>query len=158
MRAYAGRVPTATAQITALVYGYAERIDAGDFAGLADLLATAEITYEGYERVTHGRDEVLAVYEASTRRYPDGTPLTKHVTTNLVIEVDEAGGTATGRAYYTVLQAVPGQLTLQPIVAGRYRDRFERQGGEWRFAARHIAVDLVGELGHHMLFDLPTGP
>ena len=43
---------------------------------------------------------------------------------------------------------------LQPIVAGRYRDRFERTGRRWRFAGRHMVVDLVGDLGHHLLFDL----
>ena len=53
-----------------------------------------------------------------------------------------------------MLQAVPGELALQPIVAGRYRDRFERGDRGWRFASRHLVVDLVGELGHHLLFDL----
>jgi 3-phenylpropionate/cinnamic acid dioxygenase small subunit len=122
--------------IAALVYAYAERIDGGDFEGVAELLADAEVTAEG------------------TDRHADGTPRTKHVTTNLVVDVDEISGTATARSYYTVLQAVPGELALQPIVAGRYRDRFERVRGSWRFAGRHLVVDLVGDLGHHLLFDL----
>jgi 3-phenylpropionate/cinnamic acid dioxygenase small subunit len=142
------------AQISALVFAYAERIDGGDFDGVADLLADAEVTAEGTDRRWHGRDEIRRLYEAGTRRHADGTPRTKHVTTNLVVDVDEAAGTATARSYYTVLQAVPGELALQPIVAGRYRDRFERAEGGWRFTGRHIVVDLVGELGHHLLFDL----
>jgi 3-phenylpropionate/cinnamic acid dioxygenase small subunit len=133
--------------IAALVYAYAERIDGGDFEGVAELLADAEVTAEGTDRRWRGRDEVL-------RRHADGTPRTKHVTTNLVVDVDEISGTATARSYYTVLQAVPGELALQPIVAGRYRDRFERVRGSWRFAGRHLVVDLVGDLGHHLLFDL----
>lgn len=141
-------------EIAALVHAYAERIDGGDFEGVADLLADAEVTAEGTDRRWRGRDEVLGLYESGTRRYPDGTPRTKHVTTNLVVDVDEAAGTATARSYYTVLQAVPGELALQPIVAGRYRDRFERVGEAWRFAGRHLVVDLVGDLGHHLLFDL----
>ena len=141
-------------EIAALVYAYAERIDGGDYAGVADLLADAEITAEGTDRRWRGRDEVLRLYESGTRRHADGTPRTKHVTTNLVVELDEAAGTATARSYYTVLQAVPGELTLQPIVAGRYRDRFARTDGRWRFAGRHMVVDLVGDLGHHLLFDL----
>ena len=143
--------------IAALVYAYAERIDGGDFEGVADLLAEAEVTAEGTDRRWRGRDEVLRLYESGTRRHADGTPRTKHVTTNLVVEVDEVSGTATARSYYTVLQAVPGELALQPIVAGRYRDRFERVRGSWRFAGRHLVVDLVGDLGHHLLFDLPDG-
>ena len=67
------------------------------------------------------------MFTSTTRRYPDGTPRTKHVTTNLIVEVDDDAGTATGRSYFTVLQAVPG-LPLQPIVAGRYHDRFVRDG------------------------------
>ena len=141
-------------EIAALIYAYAERIDEGDYAGVADLLADAEITAEGTDRRWRGRDEVLRLYESGTRRHADGTPRTKHLTTNLVIEVDESAGTATARSYYTVLQAVPGALALQPIVAGRYRDRFERAGRRWRFAGRHMVVDLVGDLGHHLLFDL----
>jgi 3-phenylpropionate/cinnamic acid dioxygenase small subunit len=140
--------------IAALVYAYAERIDGGDFEGVAELLAEAEVTAEGTDRRWRGRDEVLRLYESGTRRHADGTPRTKHVTTNLVVDVDEISGTATARSYYTVLQAVPGELALQPIVAGRYRDRFERVRGSWRFAGRHLVVDLVGDLGHHLLFDL----
>jgi 3-phenylpropionate/cinnamic acid dioxygenase small subunit len=138
--------------IAALVYAYAERIDGGDFEGVAELLADAEVTAEGTDRRWRGRDEVLRLYESGTRRHADGTPRTKHVTTNLVVDVDEISGTATARSYYTVLQAVPGELALQPIVAGRYRDRFERVRGSWRFAGRHLVVDLVGDLGHHLLF------
>jgi 3-phenylpropionate/cinnamic acid dioxygenase small subunit len=145
----------ARAAIAALVYTYAERIDAGDFDGVAELLAEAEVTAEGTDRRWRGRDEVRGLYESGTRRHADGTPRTKHVTTNLVVDVDEEGGTATARSYYTVLQAVPGALALQPIVAGRYRDRFEAAGGRWRFAGRHMVVDLVGDLGHHLRFDLP---
>jgi hypothetical protein len=143
--------------IYVLIYGYAERIDGGDFEGLADLLAHAELSFEGYDEVRRGRDEVLALYRRSTRRYPDdGTPRSKHLVTNVVVEIDDttSPATATARSYYTVLQAVPGALALQPIIAGRYRDRFEQVDGVWRFSGRHIFVDLVGDLSHHMLFDL----
>lgn len=143
-------------RISELLYAYAERIDAGDFAGVADLFAEGEITVDGDDRPRRGRDGVLAMYEASTRRYPDGTPRTKHVTTNVVVELGRGATSATARSYYTVLQAVPGALTLQPVIAGRYRDRFARGDDGWHFARRHIVVDLVGDLGHHLLFHLPT--
>ncbi|MBI5089385.1 MAG: nuclear transport factor 2 family protein [Actinobacteria bacterium] len=136
--------------IADLIHTYAERIDAGDFEGLADLFAHATITTEGIEMQSTGRDEVLATYTNWTRRYPDdGTPKTKHVMTNLIVEVDEQAGTASSRSYFTVLQAVPGALPLQPIVAGRYRDTFERIGDEWRFTSMHIILDLIGDLSHH---------
>lgn len=140
--------------IERLLYSYAERIDAGDFDGVADLFADAVITSEGSDRRIIGRDGALAMYAGSTRRYPNGTPLTKHVTSNVMIDLHDDGVSATSRAYFTVLQAVPGQLALQPIIAGRYRDRFDCVDGRWRFTGRHMIVDLVGELGHHLLFDL----
>jgi len=136
-----------------LVFGYAERIDLGDFDGVADLLAHADITFEGNDAVTRGRDTVLAMYSGTTRRYEDdGTPKTKHMTSNLIVEIDEAAGRASCRSYYMVFQQTP-VLPLQPIIAGRYHDRFERVDGAWRFAARHIFCDQFGDLSQHLLFD-----
>ncbi len=138
--------------VTELIYTYAERIDSGDFESLADLFAHAEITTEGTDLRSRGRDEAFATYANWTRRFPDdGTPKTKHVMTNVIVDVDEDAGTAASRSYFTVFQAVPGVLALQPIVAGRYRDRFERVDGEWRFASMHIIIDLVGDLSQHGL-------
>ncbi len=144
------------AAIEHIVYGYAERVDAGDFRGLAELFRHA--TYKGGgpdDPGVVGTDAVLAIQERMVRRYDDGTPRTKHVTTNLIIDVDDDAGTATCRSYFTVFQAVPGTLPLQPIVAGRYRDRFERIDGAWRFAARHMIVDLVGDVSQHLLIEIP---
>jgi ketosteroid isomerase-like protein len=153
-------VKSAEASIVELVLSYAERIDEGDFEGVADLLSDATLTAGDDPRGRTGREEILDQYRQSTRRYEDGTPHTKHVTTNLIVDVDEDGGTATCRSYYTVFQAVPGGLALQPVIAGRYRDRFAARDGVWRFVARHIIVDLVGDLSEHLLFALlpPSAP
>ena len=45
-------------------------------------------------------------------------------------------------------------LALQPVIAGRYRNGYELLDGEWRVVSVHIIIDLMGELAHHMLFDL----
>jgi ketosteroid isomerase-like protein len=138
-----------------LIYTYADRIDAGDYAGLAQLFEHAVITAEAMDDPVQGSDNVEAMYTASTRLYPDtGTPKTKHVTTNVIIEVDEANDTATAKAYYTVMQAIAGSLALQPVISGRYRDEFERVDGVWRFSRRHMFIDLVGDLSQHLLFEL----
>jgi hypothetical protein len=142
--------------IANLLFTYAERMDAGDFEGVADLLADAELTGEGLAPL-QGREAILDLYRTTARLHPDtGTPKTKHVTTNVLIEVDDAAGTATARSYYTVLQAVQGSLALQPVICGRYHDRFARAGGLWRFTGRRMIVDLVGDLSQHMLWDLPA--
>jgi ketosteroid isomerase-like protein len=140
--------------ITKLVYTYAERMDAGDFEGVADLFEHATLTFEGYGDAVAGRDSIARLYERSTRRYEDGTPCTKHVMTNVMVDVDEAGDTATSRSYFTVLQAVPGALALQPVIAGRYRHTYAWDHGSWHVVTMHVTIDLIGDLSHHMLFDL----
>ena len=98
----------------------------------------------------HGVEGARAMYEMSTRLYEDdGTPKTKHITTNAIIEVDEEAGTATSRSYFCVVQATPA-LPLQPIVAGRYHDTFTVVDGSWVFATRTLFVDLAGDLSHHL--------
>jgi hypothetical protein len=49
----------------------------------------------------------------------------------------------------SVSRALPG-MALQPIVSGRYHDRFERRVGQWRFAERRVRVDPVGDVSHHL--------
>ena len=140
--------------IPKLMYTYAERIDAGDFAGVADLFAHATLSFEGFGDAVTGRDAIEALYARTTRRYEDGTPKTKHVVTNLIVDAAEDDTSATSRSYFTVLQAVPGALALQPVIAGRYRHTFELVEGRWRVVGMHIIIDLMGDLDHHMLFDL----
>ncbi|HVT42632.1 MAG TPA: nuclear transport factor 2 family protein [Acidimicrobiales bacterium] len=144
----------ASEAIPKLIYTYAERIDAGDFAGIGDLFAHATLTFEGFDNPVSGREAVEALYARSTRRYEDGTPKTKHVMTNVIVDAEDGATTAASRSYFTVLQAVPGALTLQPVIAGRYRHTYEMVEGRWRVATMHVIIDLVGDLTHHMLFDL----
>jgi len=139
--------------ITKLIYTYAERIDLGDFAGVGELFDHATLTFEGSGNAVSGREAIEALYGRTTRRFEDGTPRTKHVMTNLIVDVDD-DETASSRSYFTVLQAVPGELALQPVIAGRYRHRYERAEGGWRVTAMHIMIDLMGDLSSHMLFDL----
>jgi hypothetical protein len=137
-----------------LLARYAELIDGGDFDGMADLLGGAAVGAGDSSSLLTGRDALRGLFAATTRLYPDGTPGTKHVTTNFILEFDAGGDRASARSYFTVLQAVPG-FPLQPIVAGRYRDRFERRDGTWGFAERRFLIDLVGDVSHHLLTDLP---
>jgi ketosteroid isomerase-like protein len=134
-----------------LVYAYAERIDAGDFEGVADLFRHGRLVPAPGASPLEGPAEVRSLYEATTRLHDDGTPRTKHVTTNVVVEPDGDGATA--RSYFTVLQQTE-VLPLQPVIAGRYRDAFHRVDGEWWFRRREILVDLVGDLSQHLLFEL----
>jgi hypothetical protein len=150
-------MPDGARAIENLLYSYAERIDGGDFEGVADLFANGRIATPAgaaAQQVFEGRDAVLGMYRASTRLYDDdGTPHTKHLVTNAIIEVDDAAGIGSARSYYTVLQQVDA-LPLQPIIAGRYHDTFQRIDGTWWFDTRVMFVDLVGDLSHHLLYEL----
>lgn len=128
-----------------LIASYATLVDAGDFAGVGALFAAG--AFVGSGGTARGAAEVERMLRESVIVYEDGTPKTKHVTTNIVLEV--SGSTASGRAYFTVLQTVPG-LPLQVIAAGRYEDRFTRENGGWRFTERRATVDLVGDVSHHL--------
>ena len=130
-----------------LIASYAELVDDGDFAGVGMLLADA--TFVGAAGPVSGRDAIEKMLRDSLIVYDDGTPRTKHVTTNIAIEIDEEAGKAETRSYFTVLQALPG-LALQPIVSGRYQDRFARHDGRWRFVERRVRTDLVGDVSRHL--------
>ena len=95
-----------------------------------------------------GADQVREQFEHMVLTY-DGVPCTKHVTTNVVVHVDDRTWTAASRSYYSVLQARP-DLPLQVIIVGRYHDAFVEVDGEWRFTDRLIFSDLVGDLSHHL--------
>lgn len=136
--------------IHTLLMLFAERIDAADFAGTAALfehgsysLRRGDTTIMAFK----GAAEAEAGFSAAVRLYPDGTLRTKHVITNVIIEI--AGDTATSRCYCTVLQGT-GEFPLQPIAAGRYHDRFEKVDGAWRFAERVFVSHLMGDLSAHV--------
>jgi ketosteroid isomerase-like protein len=141
-------------EIENLIYAYAERIDAGDLDGVAALFAHGRIcgVEDGPpETVFEGTERVRAMYEMATRLHDDGTPKTKHLTTNVALHVDAAAGTARGSAYYCVTQATP-DLPLQIIVTGRYKDTFHRIDGTWWFDTRIMFVDQVGDTSQHLKF------
>jgi 3-phenylpropionate/cinnamic acid dioxygenase small subunit len=140
--------------ITSLMYRYAELVDAADFAGIGALFGNARITNEGVEGAIVGRAAITRLYESTNRVHADGTLRTRHLTANVQVDVDEPTGTATARSSFVVFQQT-ATLPLQPIVTGRYRDRFVRGAdGQWGFEERHIVVDHVGDVREHLQFDL----
>ena len=138
-------------QIENLIYTYAELIDAGRLEDVAELFRHGEIAAPGAgEDVTAGYDAVLAMYRDAARIYADtGTPKTRHLTSNIILETD--GDQATARSCFTVFQATE-ELPLQPIILGRYHDGFERVDGNWRFRRREMYVDLIGDCSAHLLY------
>ncbi|WP_206065694.1 nuclear transport factor 2 family protein [Novosphingobium sp. ERW19] len=140
--------------ITNLLYRYAELMDAGKLEEVAAMFEHARVTLGG-GKVIEGAAPMLEQWRAFVRIHPCGTPRTRHVITNPIVEIDEAVGRASCRSVYTVFQQTP-ELPLQAIASGRYHDTFERVEGIWRFATRDYSMlDYIGDLSQHLL--LPVG-
>jgi 3-phenylpropionate/cinnamic acid dioxygenase small subunit len=132
-------------EIRALMYRYCEMIDAGDVDGLVELFADAVLGgFEG-TREWQGREEIRAMYGGAERRERTaGTRRTKHITTNVLIDVDEDAGTASARSYWVLLTSQAPNTPITISLAGSYHDRFARIDDQWRFVERRYLVDLQG--------------
>ncbi|MFL6206767.1 MAG: nuclear transport factor 2 family protein [Acidimicrobiales bacterium] len=139
-------------EIRNLLGQYCERIDTADFDGVGELFEHAALADEHGRELARGSAAVRDFYRAGTLLH-DGSPRTKHVVTNTVLDVSEGTDRAGARSSYVVLQQV-GDGPLHPIITGRYHDSFERHDGRWRFAERRFLVDLVGDLRDHLAYEL----
>jgi 3-phenylpropionate/cinnamic acid dioxygenase small subunit len=136
--------------IHALLTTYAELIDRGRFADAAALFEGAIYRVErddgSLSARYEGAEEVLGFFSA-TIIHADGTPRTRHLVSNVAIELDQDA--ATSRCYVTVLQQTD-VLPLQPIASGRYVDRFRKESGLWRFEERVVSGFLLGDRSQHV--------
>ena len=136
------------------LHRYAELIDAGRFSELGELMEhCAFFYYQESIPGPAGAEAIAASYRDTVITYADGTPRTRHITSNPIIEIDR--DTARVRSVYTVLQQAPDS-PMQTIISGRYNDTLRRIGGRWRFTERGFLVDLVGDLSRHLRFELPS--
>jgi hypothetical protein len=143
---------TATDAIRNLLGTYCERMDLGDFDGIGALFAHGQLADEHGNPFAVGAEAVTAMYRTGTKLY-GGSPRTKHVVSNTVIDLDDDHASATARSSYVVFQQTD-DLPLQAIIAGRYRDVFECPDGPWRFSERRFTIDLLGDLSHHLRYDV----
>jgi hypothetical protein len=139
-------------EIARLIFLCDQRNDAGDFDGVGELFANGTIRVKDMEGSWSGAEGVAAQFAKTTRVYPQGGARTVHLSTNLVIDVDEAAGTAVSRSVYVMLQQTD-ELPLQVIDAGRNTDSFTKVGGAWQWTERYINVELHGDLSHHLFMD-----
>jgi 3-phenylpropionate/cinnamic acid dioxygenase small subunit len=148
-----GAVLTDGDEVRNLLGRYCERIDDGDFDGVGELFAHGRLATEDGSVLAEGAEAIAAFYAKGTRRHGP-TPRTKHLVVDTVLEPSADGDAMVARSSYVVFQALEGELALQPIIAGRYVDSFQRRAERWTWIERRFAVDLVGDLSHHLAFDL----
>lgn len=128
-------------QIQTLMNQYCYAIDRGDFATFAQLFEQAQWIAEGQTPTKESANNLIV--------YPDGTPRTKHVISNIQIEIQEDGVEAKARSYVTVYQATD-DFPLQAIFVGEYFDQFVKENDRWRFSIREIRHSLIGDMSKHL--------
>lgn len=143
-------VGNAVLAINNLLYRYAELFDAGDLTGASALFEHADIIVGGAV-IGHGSEAVHQMQASIVRIHEDGTPRTRHVISNPIIEFDDDISYAKVRSTYTAFQQV-GRLPLAVIAVGRYIDEMARVEDQWRFTSRDYShLDLCGDVTQHLL-------
>jgi hypothetical protein len=130
-----------------IVLSYVERLDLGDLDGLSNIFARATVHTQGGAPLRGA--EAFKEFIKSSVHFYDGIPSTKHVVSNVMVEIDDERHSATARSYFTAFQARP-ELALQPILAGRFHDRLERDHDGWYIVERVIHPDLIGDVRYHI--------
>ncbi len=138
-------------EIENLMAHYCRLYDDGDFEGYAALFQHGDIA--GPLETSATVAEVAAYHRRNCLLY-DGKPNTRHVITNISIQIEASGTTASGQSYVTIYQATPS-FPLQVIFVGSYIDQFHKVDGAWWFKNRRAEAHLVGDLRKHAVTYLP---
>lgn len=123
--------------ITEVLYRYARACDRAD----AEIMGSC---FHPDSSHRHGRFEgSSADFVLFAMKIIQGTKLERHQITNIMIEVD--GDVALAESQYEAYHRQSDPETGEDedyFQGGRFIDRFERRGGEWRIAARIGLVDF----------------
>ena len=134
--------------IERLLYEYSASVDGGDFATTADLFGETGLYGMVGAGAACGSQQVLQVLAGNVRLY-DGRPRTRHIVTNIVVDLAPDELSATVRSYIHMIHQPPDGL-LAPLVAGTYHDRVHYVNGRWLFAERRMHIELAGDLSTHL--------
>jgi hypothetical protein len=126
-----------------IVYAYSRALDLGDMSAAADFFAVNGSIARPMTpaQITQGRENIRAALLTRPK-----TLLTKHLATNVMIDVvsrDEA----LGLSYLTMIATTPGDaaapfISTGPVYFGEFKDRFVREGGEWKFLERRGSIQM----------------
>lgn len=129
--------------INALLNRYIWALDTRDFDAYGKLFEHAAMLSSGGAEIARGEHQAAAMLRHYTKLMPDDTVI-RHINSSPVIDVDAVAGTATASSFVTTIRALAGKPAYIYRVA-RYRDRFEKIDGRWRFASRQELSDWVLE-------------
>ena len=128
-----------------VVYAYSRALDLGNMSAAADFFAEngSFARPMAPEKVIQGREAIRAALLTRPK-----TLLTKHLATNVMIDVvsrDEARGLS----YLTMISTTPPSdapapyVSAGPIYFGEIKDRFVREGREWRILERRGSIQMT---------------
>lgn len=124
-----------------LIYTYAFHLDKREYPKVASLLADATVSLSWpaenvEERGIRGIEAIERFYSNAF----EGRRPSRHVITNLIIDLDESGEAASVYSYLTSVGHPPQPPSV--LLSGHYEDRFTKVDGEWRFSRKDIVVEL----------------
>lgn len=64
----------------------------------------------------------------------------------------DGDGTAATRSTFCVVQDT-ATVPIQPIVVGRYYDRFGHDDDGWYFTERKVEIQMIGDVSAHLMVD-----
>ncbi|WP_413657484.1 nuclear transport factor 2 family protein [Paraburkholderia phenoliruptrix] len=129
-------------------------LDTGRWDELGELFSRADVYIAGKLAASHNGAALTAMWKQYVRLYPNGTPRTHHIMSNVTIEPD-GKNQARSHSYVVVMQQ-SDTLALQPVIAGDYLDRFIKADDVWWFSERRIGNELFGDLSQHLLISIET--
>jgi hypothetical protein len=128
-----------------IVHAYSRALDLGDMSAAADFFAEngSFARPMAPDKLIQGREAIRAALLTRPK-----TLLTKHLATNVMIDVvsrDEAGGLS----YLTMISTTPAgdvpapYVSAGPVYFGEIKDRFVREGGEWKILERRGSIQMT---------------
>jgi uncharacterized protein (TIGR02246 family) len=126
--------------IRELMAQYCYALDACDFASVAGLFAIDGEWMTNYGSA-RGRTEIEALLQSVVPRPGEG-PQRKHYITNIIVKLD--GNRAAATSDYLVVRE--SQTGLLPVMGGRYKDKFVKNGDTWSFARKELEHHIFGDM------------
>ena len=117
-----------------LVLNYCRACDRRDYALVRDLYHDDAVDDHG-DMFRGSADE----YAAWLPTVLENFEATAHSISNALFVVN--GDRAEGEIYALAYHRTPAPAARAIVIGGRYLDRYEKRGGEWRFARRSLAMD-----------------
>lgn len=151
-------VAAARFAIEDIMLRYAEGIDTGNIETVGQVFAKGALvmpdgsSLDGAEAVFEHFSNLIIFYDADGNVVPYArgqcTPRTRHLTSNIIYEFNDAVNQADVRSYITCYQTIGDKNEI--IFGGRYIDTFALDPQGWHLVSRSILGDNLTDMRHHL--------